>query len=951
MDTTRVAPRSAVEEPEQREECISFGVYTLWPRARILHDELGPVQLGGRALDLLIVLVSHAGEVVPKDELMRAVWPDVSVGEGNLRVHMTALRKALGSGDGDARYVVNVAGRGYSFVAPVSRRAPLVLLDRRNDLTTTRSNVIGRDELILSLGDRLQHAALVTLVGAGGMGKTTVAREVARRLMRMGSRPVHWVDLSQVPDDRAVAEECALALGLKCRPQEAVSAIVSLLQAKPVLLVLDCCERVVRGATLLVEKLIDELPQLALLATSREALRAHGEEVIRLPPLSLPADDEAVTAATAGDYAAIRLFIERAKSLGTSFGVHDADIPTVARLCTKLDGIPLAIELAAGHLIAFGLHDLVTILERRLTLVDLGRRTAEERHHTMQATLDWSYGLLSDPERLLIQRLSVFEGATTLRAIVAVTAIAPLGEAEVIQGVARLVDKSLLAVRSLPSGVAYRLLDTTRSYAASRLEEAGESGLLARRLAVYMLEEIAASRRIEGSKPLAEAWLGPSCPNLTNLRAAVSWASSNASEVALALDLISAAAPLLMQLSLLPVCEHLAAQGLALLPSLPGSTSEFEMHLSAFRGGATLGTRGPVDDALSTLESALSAAKQRGNVNYQGLVLSGLYWLWIYRGESSRAIGCAKTISTIDAEPDDSAASISAHYIAMATTQSGDQALASTLHAQAKLKSPHVNLGRFMRIGSDPGIFTKVFHVKTLWLVGQPEQALRLYEECLGALRAPEHALYICWALNEVMIPFHCDRRDWASASEASAELDRAARGQSMTIRIHAARAAARAIELLQGEGDLGAFEHELAVLGAGKFHALMPWLDGVLGQALARQGRTSDAIAHLQRAIDACRRSTNGWWLAELTRLLAEALDLNQPGPTSAGLETIQAAYSTAREQGALLLARRAAVSWMKLARQTNETERARAALRSTLALLPESTTDSEHTEAVKYA
>ena len=393
-----------------KEQVLTFGPFQLYRDRKMLTESGRLVRLGSRAIELLVALVERAGEVVGKNELMACVWPGTVVEENNLRVHIASLRKSLGEGQAGARYIVNVAGRGYSFVVPVLRRAPLVLLDRPDDLASTRHSVIGRDELIASLADRLQRAALVTLVGAGGIGKTTVAREVGRRLMRIGSRPVHWVDLSHVSDDRRVAEECALTLGLRCRPTEAVGKIVSLLQAKPALLVLDCCERAVRGAALLVEALLDEVAELAILTTSREALRARDEEVLRVPPLRLPSEQEVVTPATATDYAALRLFIERGRSLGASFSPGDADIALLVRLCQTLDGIPLAIELAAGHLVAFGLQDLITIFERRLTLTDIGRRTAEPRHQTMQATLDWSYDLLSNTERLLLQRLSVFEG-------------------------------------------------------------------------------------------------------------------------------------------------------------------------------------------------------------------------------------------------------------------------------------------------------------------------------------------------------------------------------------------------------------------------------------------------------------------------------------------------------------------------------------------------------------
>ncbi|HTU62116.1 MAG TPA: hypothetical protein VMF89_26845, partial [Polyangiales bacterium] len=503
-------------------------------------------------------------------------------------------------------------------------------------------------------------------------------------------------------------------------------------------------------------------------------------------------------------------------------------------------------------------------------------------------------------------RLSIFEGGMSFAAIVAVTAHEPLTENEVLHSVARLVDKSLLALQTSAAGVYYRLLDTTRAYAHERLREAGELRDASQRHARHLQAEILRSQQIEGTADVVRAWFAPACPNTTNLRAALGWSLASPPDSDLALELVGAALPLLMQLSLHAECESRAEQALRVLRSKADSDSELEMRLHAFRGAAMLPTRGPVEQARSALERALELAEQRSDPHFQGLTLSGLFWLWLYRGESQRAIQSAQRIgAAAEARGDHIAVQISANYIAMTTAQLGDQALAYARLTEAlERASTHVGLGRFMRVGSDPTVFMRVFLVKALWLTGKSDEARAVYAGCEAALQKPEHALYYCWALNEVMIPFYCFHEEWPAARSASAALERAARAQSMSIRALAARCAALAIDLLKGAGDLAAFEAEVATLRASRFCTLMPWLDGVAVTARMRIGETAAALARVEQAIAESSAATNDWWSAELMRMRAELL-----ADPARALDCARSAQALARRQGALALELRATV------------------------------------------
>lgn len=455
---------------------LAFGEFRLVPHERALYRGAAPVRLSGRAFDVLLALVERAGAVVGKDELIARVWPHTVVEEGNLRVHVGALRKALGS---DQTYVENVVGRGYCFVAPL--RMARADLPEAAPAALARPRLLGRDALLAQLAEQLPGQRLLTLVGPGGMGKTVVALALAARMAPAFDGTLYRVDLAGVATTEQLG--AALAQALDGTAQLALPALLARLRERRALLLLDGCEHLIDAVAGLAERLLRDAPRLHILVTSREPLRAAGEWVHRLAPLELP-PPQAVAPALLARCAAVQLFVERVGADGAALVLDQHNGPAVAEICRRLDGIPLALELAAGRAAFFGVHELALRLSDCFAVLTRGRRTALPRHQTLRATLDWSYDMLAREEQAVLGRLAVFNDAFTLAAAAAVAHGPGVAPHEVAERLDSLAAKSLVGVETDGAAVRYRLLNTTRSYALDKLRAAGEEGIVTQRLAL-----------------------------------------------------------------------------------------------------------------------------------------------------------------------------------------------------------------------------------------------------------------------------------------------------------------------------------------------------------------------------------------------------------------------------------------------------------------------------------
>src|SRR6202171_5298126 len=430
------------------QDVICFGCFRLSITERVLEKGGVRVRLGGRALDILIALVDRPTEVVSKRELIERVWPDLAVDEVSLRVHISALRKALGEGRSDRRYVNNVSGRGYCFVAPISRPAspprPLrnSLAHSPVGLPPSPTKMVGREETVRLISEELTARRFFTIVGPGGIGKTTVAIAVSHSMLAAFDGAVHYVDFGPLCTPSLVPNRVASTVGLPGNFDDPLAALPAFLRDRRMLLVLDSCEHLIETIAPLAERIFQAAPEVHILATSREPLQVEGEKVHRINPLAFPPDDAPSSAAHALTFSAVQLFVERAAADGSGFELNDADASIVSKVCRRLDGIALALELAAGRVGAYGIEGIESLLDGPCRLLWHGRRTASPRHQTLSAMLDWSYNLLPESERVLLCRLSVFVGAFSLEAAQFVAAGNILEREQVAEAIAGLVAKS-----------------------------------------------------------------------------------------------------------------------------------------------------------------------------------------------------------------------------------------------------------------------------------------------------------------------------------------------------------------------------------------------------------------------------------------------------------------------------------------------------------------------------
>lgn len=520
-----------------------FGPWRLVPGQRLLEMEAAPVKLGGRAFDMLVALVEQRHRVLSKHELIDLVWPRLVVEENNLQVQMVALRKLLGH-----PAIATVPGRGYRFALPVEvAGGASVRLDPAHAATLTEQSaaratsavqagnvrfplpqLFGRADDLRDLLSMLRQHVVVSVTGAAGIGKTRLAEAAAAHAAQAGEFAAWWVELASVSDGALVAHTVAQTLGAQPGVgRDAIDSIASRLVGRPTLLVLDNAEHVLDGVIAFHQKLSARLPQLRWLITSQEALRLPAEQVLRLNPLSLPPADASVLSG-----GAVELFLARVQAADPRFVLPDAKVATVLDICRQLDGIPLALELAAARVPLLGLEGVRSRLGDRFKLLSGGARAVLRRHQTLRAALEWSHALLSEPEQLVFRRLGVFVGGFTVEAAQLVAEDDTLDGWDVIEHVGSLADKSLVVTGGAGVGDAEatprcQLLETTRLFALEQLALAGETEVTLQRHAQAL-------RTLLGlQSPLTRAWFSSGtrraelAAEVPNVRAACEWASAS----------------------------------------------------------------------------------------------------------------------------------------------------------------------------------------------------------------------------------------------------------------------------------------------------------------------------------------------------------------------------------------------------------------------------------------
>jgi non-specific serine/threonine protein kinase len=460
-----------------------FGRFDLQPGERRLQADGAPVHLGPHAFDLLLTLVDRAGHLVTKHELLGRVWAGVIVEENSLQAHVSALRKIIGP---DA--IATVRGQGYRFALPVLAVAEPAATGAvpRTDLPLPLTTLIGREREIAEIRQRLGEARLLTLTGAGGCGKTRLALQVASTLHGEYPDGIRFVELAPLGDPTLVVQAVAKALSVTAQPgRDIVETIIDWLAPQRLLLVLDNAEHVLEACASLVDPLLRRCAQVVIVATSRERLGIDGELTYRVPSLSVP--DGAVVEDIQG-FEAVRLFIDRARLRHQDFAPTGNDIAAIASICRRLDGIALAIELAAPQVRMMSLEELNARLDDRFAVLTGGSRTALPRHRTLRSLIDWSHDRLSEPEQVLLRRLSVFAGGWTLESAEHVCSGDGIGRSDVLSLLGSLEDKNLVIAEVKGDRARFTMLETVREYAQQHLRDSGDLAAVLDRLTDYLLD-------------------------------------------------------------------------------------------------------------------------------------------------------------------------------------------------------------------------------------------------------------------------------------------------------------------------------------------------------------------------------------------------------------------------------------------------------------------------------
>ena len=915
-------------------DIVSFGPFRLAAEERSLLKDGAPVAIGGRALDVLIALTARAGEVVSGRELIDLVWPGVIVEEANLRVHIAALRKALGDGRDGSRYIVNVPGRGYSLVVPIRHSstdstlpiaAPASPVRPRN-LPAPLQALVGRNETVATLSSLLLSRRFVSVVGPGGIGKTTVAVAVGHALRQeFGDDAVCFVDLGSLTDPADVPSAVASALGCSVQGPDPEPYIHAFLHDKRILIVLDNCEHVIEAAAPLCERLFGEAPSLHLLTTSREALRVEGEKVHLLKPLDSPLDDTP-SAVQALASPAVQLFMERAASSGYRVELSDTDAPIVAEICRRLDGIALAIELVASRVGTYGIRGTADLLEGGAELFLHGRRDAQPRHQTLQAMLDWSFKLLSAYEQTVLSRLSVFVGQFTLGAAHSVAGHADSEMHMVTNAIASLVDRSLIWVSARGGAAHYRLLDTTRAYAAVKLAEGEEAEAAARRHASYFaafLKAAATERSIDGRSAATYT------PHLGNIRKALIWCFSSSGDRSIGVELAINAAPLLLEISQFAECRQWCRRALDALREADHGTPR-ELVLQEALATSSMYTGGDSKEVTDAIERGLQLSQYLREGRRQLHLLGDLNVFLLRRGDFSGALEVAKRGAGVAKTIGDATENAAAEWLlGSAYHLTGDQA-AALHHCELGFQLvSNAGRGKTGQFGYDHRATGLNTLARSLWLSGFPDRGRKAAHEAIKAAGDYDHLVTRCIALL-YSIPVLV----WSGDLEGASIHAEAVFGLADKYSLAPYRAASLALkgELKVANGDAPSgveiLREGLKAMDANQYRIVKLPTSRALAEGLALSGRPEEALAVIDEVVVQAEQVAEILWLPDLLRARGEILLAQRRPDIRAAEDSLLRSIGAARRQSALSWELRAAIPLARMWGEHGRSNEARSML-----------------------
>jgi predicted ATPase/DNA-binding winged helix-turn-helix (wHTH) protein len=897
------------------------------------------VPIGGRAFEIIEVLVQSAGELVTKNDLMGRVWPGAHVEENTLQVHMSAIRKALGP---DRKMLKTTSGRGYRLLGAWTYRQENASAVDSIDLEPIRSSaepfqtnlpaaaseLVGRANAVQHLRGLLSAYRVVTLTGPGGIGKTRLALEVARGLFPSFQGDVWLVELVSLSDPALVPTAVAGVLGLRLGGNQiSAESVARAIGAQRLLLVLDNCEHLIDAAAKLAEAIVRVCPRTTILVTSREILKIEGEYVYRVPPLDVPSQfDEPDNILS---HSAVQLFVATTSALHSDFSPDGENLAAIAAICRRLDGIPLAIDLAATRVATLGLQQVAAGLDNRLGLLTGGRRTALPRHQTLRATLDWSYELLPEPERLVMRRLAVFVGDFTAEAASLIAGGGEVAAPEAVCFLANLVTKSLVTVEVGSVITHYRLHETTRAYAIEKLAQSGEFDQVARRHANYY-RDLFDRAEIELDTLPTAVWLVRYGHQIGQVRAALDWAFSPAGAAEVGVELTAAAVPLWVHWALMEECRGRVE--LALSGPAESRDARRNMQLHAALGAALFVTKGSGPEAVAAWTSAFEIAESLDDVDYRLRALWGLFSDCLTSGRFGAALAVAERFSSCAAKSTDPADGAIADRLVGASLLGLGDLDGARRRIERMLGRYVARRSHIIRFQRDQRLMARSYLFSILWLQGFADQAMHSVECSVVEARASDHPVSLSTTLTFASTnAIHVGDLTLAERY-VKALMDLSAR--------HTLRrwdAIGRCFEgvLLIKRGDIGGGLELLRTAFAHLPQNALSFLNTLflaeIADALGRDGKAAEGLSVIDEVLARCERSEEHWCVAELLRIKGELIQRKgAPQAATAAEEHFLQSLDWARRLGGLSWELRTSTSLARLQHGQGRIAEARSLLQS---------------------
>jgi predicted ATPase/DNA-binding winged helix-turn-helix (wHTH) protein len=886
--------------------------------------------VGGRAFEIIETLARSPGEIVTKDELMHRIWPGAIVMDNTLQVHAVAIRKALGP---YRSLLKTESGRGYRLLGEWTARPlhtvtpPVDLRPIRVGVETPATNfplpvtgVIGRTAAVAQVRDLLSAYRMVTLTGSGGIGKTSLALEAARGIFREFADGAWLIELGPLSDPALLPSTAAHVLGLPLGVEQISAQLVARgIGAQKLLLVLDNCEHLIGTAAEFAEILVRVCPNVTILATSREVFRIEGEYVYRVAPLDVPTQEQHEPQDIL-EHSAVELFIARAQAMDSDFSPHAENLPTIVTICRHLDGIPLAIEFAAARVATVGISQVALSLRDRFALLTSGRRTAVPRHRTLRTMLDWSYELLSELERMLLRHLAVFSGGFTFDAAAAVMDDTGLDPSVVMDGIANLVIKSLVALDNREATARWYLLETVRAYALEKLALHDQVNAVAGRHAAHYRDRFV-PHEPGWNMRLSDEELISRIREIDNVLAALDWSFSPVGDMDIGRDLTAAYALVWLHRALNSECRERCEQ--ALLGLEPdGRQNMWRRMLLQIALAAALYAPARASVRAKTLATeAFEFAEILDDFDTQVWALATLYSLNVNGRDYGAARTEAERLQRIADRIGDPA------MIAVVDRRMGYLQYVGGRFREAQQSFERVLQFRFAIDDRQPAFWFFPFHhvslsramlAEVLWLRGFAERAFNEAQANLGELNATDHQLSL-----RRLLDFGTCRiatltgdlvtadREIARLIEFSTMLDATfwqATGRFLEGKVMIARGAfAEALRTLRGTFDMRRLTRQFFSDQEVK---------GAFAEAFAGLGQFDEALVTVDDAINGARQpDAEVWYLPELLRIKGDVL-LGQAADqsTSAAEDCFKQAGEMARQQGALFWELRIALSIARL-------------------------------------